>query len=291
VTSRVVVIGDVMLDVVVRPLTGVAATSDTASRIRVGRGGSAASVALALARSGHDVRFLGAAGSDGSALIVRSALEEGNVSVEFEDVDAPTGTVVAMVQDDGQRAMLTDRGANSSLSESFVMGELARPFEHLHLSGYLLLDPATRDVATRALAYAMTRGSTTSIDVCSVAPLRELTPGVFLEAANGATYLFANEEEALALSSSKDVTDALAVLAERFDEVVITRGANGALAARGEIIADVAALRVVALDTTGAGDAATGAYLGARLDGQALESSLDAAMIAGARVVQDLGAS
>jgi sugar/nucleoside kinase (ribokinase family) len=291
VTSQVVVIGDVMLDVVVRPLTALAPTSDTASRIRVGRGGSAASVALAIAHSGHDVRFLGAAGRDGSAALVRAALEQGGVHVDVEYVDASTGTVVSMVGDDGRRAMLTDRGANSHLSESFVMGELARPFEHLHLSGYLLLDPSTRAVGASALAYATGRGFTTSIDVCSVAPLHALTPSVFLETAQGVTYVFANEEESLTLSEGDDVASALDFLATRFGEVVITRGANGAVAARGDSREAARALDVAVLDTTGAGDAATGAYLGARLRDESIKDALEAAMVAGARAVEGLGAS
>ncbi len=280
-----------MLDVVVHPLAALAPTSDTASRIRVGRGGSAASVALAIARSGHDVRFLGAAGRDGSAALVDAALEQGGVHVDVEYVDAPTGTVVSMVGDDGRRAMLTDRGANSHLSETFVMGRLAGPFAHLHLSGYLLLDPSTRPVAASALAYATSRGSTTSVDVCSVAPLHALTPTVFLEFAQGATYVFANEEEALALGDADDVTGALDFLATRFDEVVITRGAKGAVAARGEFRADARARDVAVVDTTGAGDAATGAYLGARLHHESIEDALEAAMVAGASAVEGLGAS
>lgn len=284
-------IGDVMLDVVVRPLGAVAPTSDTPSHTRVGRGGSAASVALAVARTGHHVRFLGAAGDDGSAALVRAALEQEGVRVTFEFVDAPTGTVVAMVGENGQRAMLTDRGANSLLSESFVMSELTDPFDHLHVSGYLLLDPSTRAVAASALALATSRGSTTSIDVCSVAPLRVLTRDVFLGVANGATYLFANEEEALTLTARDDATSALDFLAERFDEVVVTRGASGAMAARGEMHSSAKGLDVVALDTTGAGDAATGAYLGARLRGDSVDDALGAAMISGASVVKDLGAS
>ena len=45
---RILVIGDVMLDVVVKPMTAVAPTSDTPARIRLSRGGSAANMAVAL---------------------------------------------------------------------------------------------------------------------------------------------------------------------------------------------------------------------------------------------------
>jgi len=45
----VIVVGDVILDVVAKPLTDIAPTSDTRSRIRMSRGGAAANTAAALA--------------------------------------------------------------------------------------------------------------------------------------------------------------------------------------------------------------------------------------------------
>jgi ribokinase len=287
---RVVVLGDVMLDVIVRRLAPLAPTSDTPSRIRVARGGSGASLALAVARSGHEVIYVGAAGHDGAATIVRDALRAANVTAQLETVDAPTGTVVSLVGDDGQRAMLTDRGANSLLSESFVRGRLAVPFDHLHVSGYVLLDPATRAIGVAALAHARERRRTSSVDVCSVSPLREMTPEVFLAAARGASTLFANEEEALVLTGESDIEGALEFLAARFHEVVITRGADGALAAVGETRTGVRAHEVDVLDTTGAGDAATGTYLGARLRDETPERALEEAMTASSHVVEELGA-
>lgn len=288
-TRRVVVLGDVMLDVVVRRLAPLAPTSDTPSSIRVTRGGSGASLAIAVAAGGHEVVYVGAAGRDGAATIVGDALRSANVTAQLEPVGAATGTVVSLVGDDGQRAMLTDRGANSLLSESFVLGRLAVPFDHLHVSGYLLLDPSTRAIGVAALALAKEHGRTTSVDVCSVAPLRAMTPEVFLDAVRGASQLFANEEEALLLTSTASVDDALAFLVSRFDEVVITRGSEGAVCASGETRTRVDARDVAVLDTTGAGDAATGTYLGARLHGEDVAVALSKAMVASARVVEGLG--
>jgi ribokinase len=287
---RVVVLGDVMLDVIVQRLAPLAPTSDTPSSIRVARGGSGASLAVAVANSGHEVIYVGAAGNDGAATIVRDALRSANVTAQLESAAAPTGTVVSLVGEDGQRAMLTDRGANSLLSESFVLGRLAVPFDHLHVSGYVLLDPATRAIGVAALAHADERRRSASVDVCSVSPLRQITPKVFLEAASGASQLFANEEEALVLTGASDVDEALEFLAMRFHEVVITRGGHGAIAAVGETRTRVGAHDVAVLDTTGAGDAATGTYLGARLRDERPERALEEAMSASAHVVGGLGA-
>jgi sugar/nucleoside kinase (ribokinase family) len=102
--------------------------------------------------------------------------------------------------------------------------------------------------------------------------------------------LFANEEEALALSDASEVDAAFEVLAPKFPEVVITRGVQGVIASVGNERAHAPTQAIGVLDTTGAGDAATGAYLGARLNGAGLARSLELAMEASARVVGGLGA-
>jgi sugar/nucleoside kinase (ribokinase family) len=166
---------------------------------------------------------------------------------------------------------------------------LAAPFDHLHVSGYLLLDASTRAAGTAALRRARESGCSSSVDVCSVGPLVEITPEVFLAAAREASMLFANEEEALALSGAIDADGALESLSRAFAEVVITRGALGAVASHAGDRAVVDSQSDVVIDTTGAGDAATGAYLGARLDGETIEESLRRAMAASAKVVRGLG--
>jgi ribokinase len=281
-----------MLDVVVRPTASIARTSDTPAAIRVTRGGSGANLAVAVRSSDHDVLYVGAGGSDAACEIFVEALRQVGVQSRLEVFDdVPTGTVVALIDANGDRSMLSDRGANSRLQEAFVAQQLAEPFDHLHVSGYTLLEPATRGVGVKALALAHDRGSSTSVDVCSVAPLRAMTPKVFLAAASGATMIFSNEEEALTLSSQDDVHGALDVLGTLFEEVVITVGARGAYVARGaqRLHSGASARHVV--DTTGAGDAATGTYLGERLGGEEPSVALVNAMLAAAHIVSGLGAS
>jgi sugar/nucleoside kinase (ribokinase family) len=290
VTRRVVVLGDVMLDVIVQLKADVAPTSDTPAAIRVTRGGSGANLAIALRTADHDVIYVGAAGRDAAADVFVDALSEEHVTPRLESFDGATGTVVSIVARDGQRSMLTDRGVNPRLSADFVTAQLDQPFDHLHVSGYLLLDPATREVSVSALAHARLCGSSTSVDVCSVAPLRQVTPAVFLRCAEGATMLFAIEEEALTLSSQTDVEHALDALAPLFDEVVITLGARGVIGAKASERYRASATDASVVDTTGAGDAATGAYLGARLNGVEPPSALANAMVAAARVISGLGA-
>ncbi len=287
--KRIIVIGDVMLDVVVRPTGPVSPTSDTAADVRTGRGGSGANMAVVLAGAGHHVVYAGAAGDDAAGRLCADDLTRAGVRAQLETVDAPTGVVVSLVGADGQRSMFTDRGANRLLRESHVLQQLEEQFDHLHVSGYTVLDQATRATAVAALHEARSRGCSTSVDVCSVGPLVALTPEVFMTAIRGVAMLFANEEEALTLSGTRDVDDALDQLARNFDEVVVTRGGAGALARSGARRVAVQSQSVEVIDTTGAGDAATGTYLAARLQGRELAEALNEAMAASAAVVRGLG--
>jgi ribokinase len=285
----VVVVGDVMLDVIVKPLTDVAPSSDTASRVQLSRGGAAANMAVALARAGHHVTYAGACGDDLAAQLFEDTLRSAGIDVALERIETTSGVVVAVVDAEGQRAMMTDRGANSRLGLAHVQRQLERSFDHLHVSGYTLLDPSTTDVGRRALARARELGKSTSVDVCSVAPLVEMTPPVFLRAALDADTLFANEEEALTLSGGRDVAGALDRLARHFNEVVITRGESGARARRDDVDYEVSSASDDVVDTTGAGDAATGAYLAVRLGGGTIDQALETAMSAASFVVRGLG--
>ncbi len=287
--GHVVVLGDVMLDVVVKPDAAIAPTSDTPSRVRMGRGGAAANMAEALVRAGHHVTFVGACGDDLASRLFEDALAGLGVDVELEHVEQSTGVVVAVVDDAGQRAMMTDRGANSSLGLRHVLKQLEGRFSHLHVSGYTLLDPRTTDVGRRALARAGELGRSTSVDVCSVAPLLEMTPAAFLRAASGARMLFSNEEEAVTLSGAADVDAAMDRLSRVFSEVMVTRGGRGARARHDGVDYEAGTMSVEVIDTTGAGDAATGAYLGLRLREGSIEDALRAAMTASALVVGGLG--
>jgi ribokinase len=287
--KSVIVVGDVMLDVIVQPTAPPSPTSDTPSLVRMGRGGAGANVAVALASYGHLVTYVGVVGDDLAGQMFRDDLVATGVRARLDSVKGSTGVVVALIASDGQRAMMTDRGVNGKLDLEAVLSSLESPFDHLHLSGYTLLDEMTRSIGTAALERARSKGATTSVDVCSAGPLARVTAPVFLDAAAPSSMLFANAEEARLLTRTDDVDAAATQLAHSFDEVLVTSGREGALAAVGSHVWRQGSRSVEVLDTTGAGDAASGAYLAARLDGVAIDESLVRAMEAAAVVVRGLG--
>jgi sugar/nucleoside kinase (ribokinase family) len=246
-------------------------------------------VAVALAHYGHEVIYVGVVGNDFAGQLFADELVQSGVTPQLIAGAGPTGVVVSLVAPDGQRAMMTDRGVNDQLTVDHVATVLEEPLDHLHLSGYTLLDDVTRPIGTAALDMARSKGATTSVDVCSVGPLARVGVPVFLEAAMPISMLFANGEEAMMLTGERDARTAATELSPSFDEVLVTLGREGALAANAGTLHHEASHSVDVLDTTGAGDAASGAYLANRLSGASIDDSLLAAMDAAAVVVRGLG--
>jgi ribokinase len=267
--SRIVVLGDVMVDVVARLSGPVAVGSDSAARIEWGFGGSAANVAAWLVVAGASPILAGRVGDDAQGKAAVAELEAAGVEVHLaNDSNEGTGTCIVLVAPGGERSMLPDAGANDALAASDLPDSLLVGGGHLHVVGYTLLREGSRPAALAAISRAKAAGMTVSVDPSSAALL---SPG-FLDLAEGADLLLPNAEEAMALTSAPDASAAGRALADRFSEVVVKLGAEGALWTNGsdEVRAPAVPLASAAssaLDSTGAGDAFAAGLLAARLRG------------------------
>ncbi|MCX4962087.1 carbohydrate kinase family protein [Streptomyces virginiae] len=270
--GALLVVGDVVTDVVAihpEPLTP---ATDTAARIRTLPGGAGANAACWAARTGTaEVRLLARVGAESARWHERALVDAGVRPRLVIDAREPTGTVVALVGKDAERTFLTDSGASLRLCPADWTPSLLDGAAHLHLSGYLFFADSSRELAMVALRAARTRGVSVSVDPASAGFLAGLGPQRFLDAVAGVDVLLPNEDEARLLAGLPEPTEvarAAAELSRRVPLVVVTRGAAGALIAeRGRITAEIEAEPVEAVDSTGAGDAFTGGFLAARLEG------------------------
>jgi sugar/nucleoside kinase (ribokinase family) len=266
--------------------------SDTPSRIVLSPGGSAANQAVALAAAGAEVYLVAAVGDDVLGRDAAIALARAGVQAHLRVLPGErTGVVVALVDASGQRSMLTDRGANLQLDAEALGSELFIAGRHLHLSGYELLDEATRPAGLAALQLATSAGMTRSVDPCSAGPLAAVGASAFLSWTEGLDWCCANLDEGRALTSATRPEDVLADLRRHYREVVVTLGAEGALwSGPGTDLLYCPAADVEVTDTTGAGDAFTGTFLAWLLGGEGPEEAVKAGLSAAARVVAAPGA-
>ncbi len=290
---RVVVLGDVMTDIVVRLAAPIAVGSDTPSVIETHAGGSAANQAAWLAAADLDVHLIGCVGDDAFGQMHRAAFERCGVTAHLAlDPRRPTGMVVSLVDPaTGERSMLTDRGANAALSEHPLPANLFHAGDCFHLSGYALISEDTRPVALAALALAHERQMRVSVDPASAAPLAAMGPQRFLEWTRGADLCFPNLDEACLLTGEREPEAAARALSRFYGEVVLKLGVQGALWASGDApLLQLPCEPVVTADSTGAGDAFCAGFLSRWLRGAVPAEAMAAGIHLGAVVAGQLGA-
>lgn len=278
--TRVVVVGDLMTDTVAHATAPLARGSDTPALVSMHGGGSGANVAAWLAVDGAEVAFVGRRGADIAGRNRDMELMGYGVDARLVmDPDRPTGTCVVMITHKGDHTMLSDPGANSALSPDDLPQDLFTPGSHLHISGYTLLNPGSRNAVLAALDHAQRSGMTISVDGASSAPLSRLGAEPFLQLTNGATLLFVNPDQGKVLTGRDDPGQAARVLNAWYPQVVMKLGADGAMmyaGGRPEPVRVGAAPVESIVDSTGAGDAFIAGFLPPWLDkkpaGEALAS-------------------
>lgn len=289
--GRVLVVGDVMTDIVVIPAGPIVRGTDVRSTIRQLPGGSGANQAVWLAARGVDVTFAGRVGAGDLAQLEAHFSARAIQPALAADPALPTGTLVCIVDGDGERSFLTDRGANAALSPEDLPQSLLDGIDLLHISGYALFDPVPRAAVLAFMAAAHASGIPVSMDPSSTGFLEEVGPEMFLEWTAGVDYLFPNADEAKLLSGCDDLNDQMAALEASYGTVVIKCGARGAmLGGRGRTPLFLEGRPVSVIDTTGAGDAFLAGFLAAQLAGLDDAACLERAISAGADAVTQIGA-
>lgn len=208
---RVLVCGDVINDVLVRTRGPLAHGDDNPASILRRPGGSAANQAAWMAKLGLDVVFAGRVGARDADAHRRELARFGAEPWLAADESAATGTIVVLVSPDGERTMITDRGANLRLRPADVPAALLDGAALLHLTGYSFFDPGPRGVALGLIAQAAARGVPFTVDPSSAAFLAALEPGAFLAWTRGAAVCFPNQDEAAVLARHAAVSAGQAV--------------------------------------------------------------------------------
>jgi 2-dehydro-3-deoxygluconokinase len=266
--------------------------------LTVGTGGAEGNVAIGLARLGAAVTWLGRVGYDAlGRRVTRELRAEGVEVVEIVDDGAPTGLLLKQSPRPGHTDVTYYRAgsAGSRLVPADLDALELAAGDILHLTGITpALSASASDTVDRALDVADAAGATISYDVNHRSRLwgdRDAA-AVHRRIAARAQLVFAGEEEAelLAPGGGDPSTWAAAITALGPTEVVITRGAAGALALVDGRELSRPALKVdLVVDTVGAGDAFVAGYLAERLLGRDVATRLETGMGTGAAACQHSG--
>ena len=248
-------------------------------------GGKGANQALAARRAGADVRLFGCVGRDDFADPALALLRDADVNLAgVRAVDRPTGLATVLVDSGGENAIAVASGANLAAKAEQI------PVPLLGRDTLLVLQMETPDRENWALIErASTRGTRVLLNLAPAG----MVPSATLRMVD---YLVVNEGEGMTLARELDLDTAQPraipqqILRHFGPATIMTLGGAGLICAAPGGGWVQPALPIAPVDTTGAGDAATGAFAAALDLGEDLPTALRWAAIAGGLACTRAGA-
>ncbi|MEZ5276798.1 MAG: ribokinase [Opitutaceae bacterium] len=247
-------------------------------------GGKGANQAVAAARAGARVAFVGRCGADsyGEATCLKLHREGINLSYFTEDKSRASGVaLIIMGGQEKENLIVVAKSANDGVSRADVQAAA----DAIRLAGAVV---AQLEVPLEAVEAAADMAGAAGVPfVLNPAPARELPPSLFAKV----DVLVPNRGEVCLLGGSSDVDEAAETLLKRgCRQIVVTLGAQGARIYNAEGRTDIPVVKVEAVDTVGAGDCFTAWLAVGIAEGLSLEDSVKRAMKAAAISVTRQGA-
>jgi sugar/nucleoside kinase (ribokinase family) len=243
-------------------------------------GSSSAILASNASALGVSIGFIGRVGNDLYGIKIREILSNNGIDPS-NILDTPgkqTGlTVIYTIGND--RGMITCPGAMEYLVSDDISDDLLREHRHFHISSFYLQKGLRTDCVT-LFKRAKELGLTTSFDT-NWDP-DEKWGGEVLEILPYVDVFLPNDEEAMHITHTNNVDEALAELSGYAGLVVVTCGIHGIKARNGTTIYEIKTINVDSVDAVGAGDSFNAGFLSKFLKGATVEDCLKEGILTGA---------
>lgn len=292
---RVVCLGNVLVDVLVKPVDRLPSPGGLLSvdHVEMALGGCASNTALGLSRLGVPTSLWGKVGTDHFSTFALDELRKGGVDTQgmMKDSKVSTSATVVLVDSKARRSFLHSVAANDHIFFRDVKLSHLRTFKHLHVGGYFLFPKLDGFPMAKILREVQRQGLTTSLDTAwdfKDRWMKALKPCLpFLD------YFMPSEREVKMLLGFTDpVKAANAFLKMGAKCVIIKQGEKGSFLKRQDgLEIQMPAYKTKVVDTTGAGDAFCAGFIKGLSLKWDLVRCLKLGNAAGACAVSELGAT
>jgi len=251
-------------------------------------GGSAGNTMYGLGVMGVHSSFIGKVGRDELGIFYeKDMVDAGLTPVLMRSPLSPTGTAVGLVTPDSERTFATHLGAATELLAEELSTDHFRGYHILYLEGYLIFN---LPLVEQACWMAKNNDMCVALDLASFNVVKEMLPAFDRIINDYVDIVFANEEEARAFTGGMNPREALDEIAKKCEIAVVKTGANGSWIKRGDEVIRVDALKVNAVDTTGAGDLYAAGFLYGFSNGFGLDKCGIFGSILAGKVIEVIGA-
>lgn len=274
---KVTIVGSLNMDLVVtaerHPKIGETLTGEKFTTLCGGKG---ANQAVAAARLGCDVTFIGRVGNDAFGLEMIENLKNEGVNVDnIEIIDDVESGIAMITVNPMDNTIIVVPGANAHVKKDVI---------DKHQSAILESDVVVTqlEIPMETVDYLAQMCGENDIDlVVNPAPARKLTDNII----NYSTYITPNQIELTQLAAAHPE-----ILKDHVDKFVVTSGSKGCYYSVDAFRVDVPTMKAEVVDTTGAGDCFNGAFVSCIAQGKNLQESCHFANTAASISVEKFGA-
>ena len=252
-------------------------------------GGSIANSIVGLSQLGDKVGFIGKISDDEFGSKYEEGIKKENVEYFYskKKEELPTGTCLILVTPDSERTMCTFLGTAGKINENDIHSNVIKKSEIIFLEGYLWDEGEPKKAFDKAINNANKVAMSLSDQFC----VDRHKPHFLNLVKNKLDITFANEQEITSLIEAKNFDEVISFSKQLNKLVVITRGEKGAVAIKGEEIAESDIqknLKIV--DLTGAGDLFAAGFLHGYINKFSIDECLEKGTQMSSRVIQQIGA-
>jgi sugar/nucleoside kinase (ribokinase family) len=259
---------------------------------RMASGGSAANSMIAVSQFGGKSFYSCLVAKDDLGKFFLLDLKRNGVDTNLGYEHAPegiTGKCVVMTSPDAERTMNTFLGISSKLSPKNLDENAIRNSTYIYLEGYLVASPDGLEAMKEGKKIAERNNVKTTLTFSDPSMVKYFSKQMEEIVGASVDMLFCNEEEAMIFTGTTSLKDAREKLKGVAKHFAITLGANGALIYDGDTFINIEPYKVKALDTNGAGDMFSGAFLFGITHGHSYAEAGKLASLASSRVVSQFG--
>ena len=261
-------------------------------------GGSAANAMYAFASLGGKPFYACRVGDDEAGQFYLQDLNDAGVATAKQSIHTGgvTGSCVVAVTDDGERTMQTYLGTSSDIAEENVNFEALIQANWLYLEGYLAMSETIQPAMTKLRHQAGIHNAKIAVSFADPAVVKFAKEGLLNMLGNKVAVIFCNSEEAMLFTEKKQIKAAARALLDYCQIAVVTDGANDTVIAhKPDSQTEISVHKVPTpkvtdvIDTNGAGDNYSGAFLYALSQHSSLPECGRLASEVSAQVIQQLG--
>jgi len=194
-----------------------------------------------------------------------------------------------MTSPDAERTMNTFLGVSSFLSPEQLDEAAIKDSAYIYLEGYLVASPKGLEALKAAKKIAERNKVSTALTFSDPSMVKYFSSQMEEIVGASVDLLFCNEEEAMIFTGTNEISEAREKLKQVAKRFAITLGANGALIYDGDTFIQIEPYKVRALDTNGAGDMFSGAFMYGITHGHSYAEAGKLASLASSRVVSQFG--